>query len=191
MSEYGAAVEWYWRWKTEGLVEKPVLVPLCPPQIPRGLTWKQTRDSALGNQRLAAWAMAQSYLCRNEIYNVYLKYFSKLWNILRNRETNSCSYCSVMWPPLGSPGPWWGGGGIILKWILQTWVNDIWIELKWFRKGFYTVLLLSGCWTFGFHTREFLDLDQAPNAEGRPRTIVSVDVSVCSPAVVSPHWLVV
>jgi hypothetical protein len=34
MSEYGAAVEWYWQAKTEGLGEKPVPVPLCPPQIP-------------------------------------------------------------------------------------------------------------------------------------------------------------
>jgi hypothetical protein len=28
------AVEWYWQGKTEGLGEKPVPVPLCPPQIP-------------------------------------------------------------------------------------------------------------------------------------------------------------
>jgi hypothetical protein len=30
-------VEWYWQGKTEGLGEKPVPVPLCPPQIP--LDW--------------------------------------------------------------------------------------------------------------------------------------------------------
>jgi hypothetical protein len=29
-------VEWYWQGKTEELGEKPVPVPLCPPQIPLG-----------------------------------------------------------------------------------------------------------------------------------------------------------
>jgi hypothetical protein len=29
----------YWQGKTEELEEKPVPVPLCPPQIPCGLTW--------------------------------------------------------------------------------------------------------------------------------------------------------
>jgi hypothetical protein len=31
-------MEWNWQWKTEELGEKPVPVPLCPPQIPHGLT---------------------------------------------------------------------------------------------------------------------------------------------------------
>jgi hypothetical protein len=34
-------------------------VPLCPPQIPRGLTWDRTRVSAVGGRRLTAWAMAR------------------------------------------------------------------------------------------------------------------------------------
>jgi hypothetical protein len=34
----GAPVEWKWQGKTEELGEKPVPVPLCPPQIPHGLT---------------------------------------------------------------------------------------------------------------------------------------------------------
>jgi hypothetical protein len=34
----GAPVEWNWQGKTEEVGEKPVPVPLCPPQIPRGLT---------------------------------------------------------------------------------------------------------------------------------------------------------
>jgi hypothetical protein len=33
----GAPVEWNWQGKTEVLGEKPVPVPLCPPQIPHGL----------------------------------------------------------------------------------------------------------------------------------------------------------
>jgi hypothetical protein len=38
-----AMVEWYWQGKREELGEKPVPVPLCPPQIPHGLTQSQTR----------------------------------------------------------------------------------------------------------------------------------------------------
>jgi hypothetical protein len=34
----GAPVEWNWQGKTEVLGVKPVPVPLCPPQIPYGLT---------------------------------------------------------------------------------------------------------------------------------------------------------
>jgi hypothetical protein len=40
-------VEWYWQGKTEELGEKPVPVPLCPPQIPHGYTRARTRDSAV------------------------------------------------------------------------------------------------------------------------------------------------
>jgi hypothetical protein len=38
---------------------KPTPVPLCPPQIPHGLTWDQTRSAAVGSQRLTARAMAR------------------------------------------------------------------------------------------------------------------------------------
>jgi hypothetical protein len=59
----GALVGWNWQGKTEVLGEKPVPVPLCPPQIPHRLTRDQTLASALGGQRLTAWAMAQP--CRS------------------------------------------------------------------------------------------------------------------------------
>jgi hypothetical protein len=36
-----ATVEWYWQGETEELGEKPVSVPLCPPQISHGLTRAQ------------------------------------------------------------------------------------------------------------------------------------------------------
>jgi hypothetical protein len=45
--------------KTEELGEKPVPAPLCPPQIPHGLTLHRTRASAVGGGRLTAWAMAR------------------------------------------------------------------------------------------------------------------------------------
>jgi hypothetical protein len=39
--------------------KKPVTVPLCPPQIPHGLTRDRTRASAVTGRRLTAWAMAR------------------------------------------------------------------------------------------------------------------------------------
>jgi hypothetical protein len=37
--------------KTEGLKEKPVPVPLCPPQIPHGLTKAQTWVTMITSQQ--------------------------------------------------------------------------------------------------------------------------------------------
>jgi hypothetical protein len=55
----GAPVEWNWQGKTEVLGEKPVPVPLCPPQISPGLTRDRTRVSAVRSRRLTAWAMVR------------------------------------------------------------------------------------------------------------------------------------
>ena len=55
----GAPVEWNWQGKTEVLGEKPVLLPLCPSQIPHGPTRDRTRTSAVRGRRLTASAMAQ------------------------------------------------------------------------------------------------------------------------------------
>jgi hypothetical protein len=49
----------YWQQKTEELGEKPVPLPLCPPQIPHGLTRARTRDSAVRGRRLTSWAIAR------------------------------------------------------------------------------------------------------------------------------------
>jgi hypothetical protein len=54
-----ATVEWYWQGKTEELGEKPVPVPLCPPQIPNGLNRARTRASAVRGRRLTTWATAR------------------------------------------------------------------------------------------------------------------------------------
>jgi hypothetical protein len=43
------------------LREKPVPMPLCPPQSPHGLTQVRTRASAVRGRRLMTWAMAQPY----------------------------------------------------------------------------------------------------------------------------------
>jgi hypothetical protein len=77
MSEYGAAVKWQWQGKTDGLGEKPVPVSLCPPQIPHGLPWTQTRASAVRRWRLTAWASQPllryltALLLENIRFNIY------------------------------------------------------------------------------------------------------------------------
>jgi hypothetical protein len=48
-------------WSTV-LGEKPIPVPLCPPQISRELDWDRTRVSAVRGQWLTAWAMARPKL---------------------------------------------------------------------------------------------------------------------------------
>jgi hypothetical protein len=56
---HGAQVEWNWRGKPEVLGEKPVPLPLCPPEIPYGLTRDRTRASAVRGRRLSAWDMVR------------------------------------------------------------------------------------------------------------------------------------
>jgi hypothetical protein len=50
------------RGKQKNSRKKPVPVPLCPPQIPHGLTRDRTRASAVGGRRLTAWAMARPHV---------------------------------------------------------------------------------------------------------------------------------
>lgn len=42
MNECGELVEWQWQGEYELLREKPVPLPLCPPQIPHELAWDWT-----------------------------------------------------------------------------------------------------------------------------------------------------
>jgi hypothetical protein len=60
----GAPVEWNWQRKTEVCREKPVPVPLYPPQIPHTPTRDRTQASAVRGRRLTTWTMAQPvFLC--------------------------------------------------------------------------------------------------------------------------------
>jgi hypothetical protein len=71
----GAPVEWNWQGKTEVLGENPFPVPLCPPQIPHGLTGGRTPASAVGGRRLTAWAMARPLLtcyCRSGLWPQFI-----------------------------------------------------------------------------------------------------------------------
>jgi hypothetical protein len=49
----------YWQVKTEEFGEKPIPVPLCPPQIPHRLTRARTRTSTVRGRWLTAWAMVR------------------------------------------------------------------------------------------------------------------------------------
>jgi hypothetical protein len=60
-AECGSCVEWCWQGNGV-LGEKPVLVPLCPPQIACGLLWDWTGAFGVSGQLLATWAKATA--CR-------------------------------------------------------------------------------------------------------------------------------
>jgi hypothetical protein len=78
LKAFCATLWWRWRWAVFYQViqvmehqwneidrgnwqvgEKPVPVPLCPPQTPHGLTRVRTRASVVRGRRLTAWAMAR------------------------------------------------------------------------------------------------------------------------------------
>jgi hypothetical protein len=70
----------YWQGKTEKLGEKPVPVPLCPPQIPQELTRARTRDSARRARWLTAWAMARSCnLRKTNLFSYFSIYSQNEW----------------------------------------------------------------------------------------------------------------
>jgi hypothetical protein len=68
------------------LGEKPVPVPLCPPQTPHGLARDRTRASTVRGRRLTAWAMArpkQILICvvSSSVRTRILRHLSLQWLI--------------------------------------------------------------------------------------------------------------
>jgi len=57
-NKYGALVEWHWKNKTKIHGEKPVPVPLCPPQIICGLAYNWTWVSEVTGWLKTTWDMA-------------------------------------------------------------------------------------------------------------------------------------
>jgi hypothetical protein len=57
MNEQGALGQWYSLTNTEVFAEKPVSLPLCPPQIAYGLAWDWTQTFAVTDQWPTTWAM--------------------------------------------------------------------------------------------------------------------------------------
>jgi hypothetical protein len=71
MSVWRVTMEWYWQGKTEELREKPALMPLCPPQIPYGLTRVRTRVSVVRGRRLIAWVIVDGHTTCPHMYERY------------------------------------------------------------------------------------------------------------------------
>jgi hypothetical protein len=105
-----ATVEWYWQEKTEELGEKPVPVPLCPPQIPHGLTWERTRASAVRGRRLTTWAflgnlhVAVSCCSRVLCFSVSTAFAFHFLNELKRHERVPWLKRLVAAPSLRRPG---------------------------------------------------------------------------------------
>jgi hypothetical protein len=87
-----ATVEWYIDGKTVELWEKPAPVPLCPPQIPHGLTKARTRASAVRGRRLTTWAMALPL----EFTLLMTKIYQKIANHIFLPETEHVSNGNVL-----------------------------------------------------------------------------------------------
>jgi hypothetical protein len=68
----GGPVEWNWQGKTEVLEEKLTPVPLCPLQIPHGVSRHRTRASLMRGRQLTAWAVARPNIMKLHIFKTYL-----------------------------------------------------------------------------------------------------------------------
>jgi hypothetical protein len=73
--------------------EKPVPVPLCPPQIPLDQTRDRTRAAAMGSQRLSASAMARpAYRDNFTLLQRQVKFYT-----YKAMALPSLMYCSETW----------------------------------------------------------------------------------------------
>jgi hypothetical protein len=88
-----------WIWSSGGMIltgenrrtlRNPVPVPLCPPQIPHGLSWEWTRAAVVRSRRLTSWAMAGPLPLRTEQAN----------------GPHSC--CLWWWYLFSKPDTFWG-----------------------------------------------------------------------------------
>jgi hypothetical protein len=80
------------RWKNEELREKPVPVPLRPPQSPHGLTWAWTQASAVKGWRVSAWAMARPVLAITLSHSVLLLETELFWQHFRRLDECNRNY---------------------------------------------------------------------------------------------------
>jgi hypothetical protein len=117
--------EWIWS------SEKPVIVPLCPRQIPHGLTWVQTWDSTDRSWQLTTWAMAQPSLAdtlifcyKSHRFGKYSKSFlslcsnrTQVWGILRKNQLLHL-YFNIKLP--------WG-----FVFIMKSTIREIYLKNPW------------------------------------------------------------
>jgi hypothetical protein len=87
---------------------KPAPVPLCPPQIPHGLTWAFNPAAAVESRRLTGWAMARPPCVRNLLppacYVSCIFHSNYIWRRLLVMELLIMQLCptSYSFIPLGS-----------------------------------------------------------------------------------------
>ena len=62
------------------LGEKPLPVPVCPPQISHGLTRDRTRASAVRGRRLTAWAIPRPYPVIYFQFCLFIKHIFFKWH---------------------------------------------------------------------------------------------------------------
>jgi hypothetical protein len=60
MNKQEALVGQFWQDKARVLQDKPISVPLHPPQILNRVAWDRSQTSTVGSQQITAWPMAQS-----------------------------------------------------------------------------------------------------------------------------------
>jgi hypothetical protein len=65
----------YWRENPKNSGKKPVPVPLCPPQIPHGLTRAWTPASAVRGRRLTTWDLSHGAAILLQIPKLYFAPF--------------------------------------------------------------------------------------------------------------------
>jgi hypothetical protein len=101
-----SSLEWYWLGKREQLKGKHVPVPLCPPQIPHGLAWVQTRVSAVRSRWLTElWHGSEmSVTCKcwssdwvslNFVYIMETILYSQIFNYLPSRVPTCWQTCET------------------------------------------------------------------------------------------------
>jgi hypothetical protein len=83
---------------------KPAPVPLCPPQMPHGLTWARTRTTAVGNRWLIACATSSSlhcFSCCGETENLSQ---GEAWIVVWGFRDSAGSNCGLIMIPYSLVG---------------------------------------------------------------------------------------
>jgi hypothetical protein len=76
-------------------LRKPAPVPLCPPQTPHAVR-ARTRSTAVGSQRLTAWATVRPGWSYDKTLHAYnTRVITKKTKILQTDCLNSCAVCII------------------------------------------------------------------------------------------------
>jgi hypothetical protein len=75
---------------------KPAPVPLCPPQIPHGLTQARTRATSVGSRRLAAWAKSRPFANLILTINFYKLYVMSAIIMYKQMIPSPCKHLPLV-----------------------------------------------------------------------------------------------